>query len=209
MARYTGPVCRLCRREGEKLFLKAERCYTERCPVERRPYPPGQRGQYSGRRKPTEYGIQLRQKQKVKRLYGIMERQFRRYYDIAARSKKVTGEELLILLERRLDNIFYRLGFAGTRKEARQLVRHGHVAVNGKKVNIPSYLISEGDVVDIRPGSRKMPRFEELAQDSRITVPEWLTADWDNMKGTVNRFPTRADIDTSIKEHLIVELYSR
>lgn len=209
MSRYTGPVCRLCRREGEKLFLKAERCYTERCPVERRPYAPGEAGRRGVRRKQTEYGMQLREKQKTKRIYGIQERQFRRYYEMATRSRKVTGEELLVLLERRLDNVFYRLGFAGTRREARQVVRHGHVSVNGRKVNIPSFLISEGDEIQVRPESRKMPRFEELVEDSRITVPEWLEADWDNMRGKVHRLPTRADIDVTVKEHLIVELYSR
>ncbi len=209
MSRYTGPVCRLCRREGEKLFLKAERCFTERCPVERRPYPPGERGKHGMRRKQTEYGAQLREKQKAKRIYGIQERQFRRYYQVASRARKVTGEELIVLLERRLDNVFYRLGFAGTRKESRQVVRHGHVTVNGKKVNIPSYLVSAGDVIEVRQKSRKMPRFEELAEDSRVVVPEWLEVDWDNMRGKVERLPNRADIDLTIKEHLIVELYSR
>lgn len=209
MSRYTGPVCRLCRREGEKLFLKTERCYTERCPVEKRPYPPGEAGRRRIRRKTSEYGTQLREKQKAKRIYGIGERQFRGYYRRAVKARKVTGEEILRLLERRLDNVFYRLGFAGTRKESRQLVRHGHVAVNGRKVNIPSYLVDEGDTIEVRAGSKSLDRFKELAEISRVNVPDWLEADWDNLKGVVKRFPAREDIDVPVKEHLVVELYSR
>ena len=209
MSRYTGPVCRLCRREGEKLFLKTERCYTERCPVEKRPYPPGEAGRRGTRRKVSEYGTQLREKQKAKRIFGIGEKQFHGYYKRAVKARKVTGEELLRLLERRLDNVFYRLGFAGTRSEARQLVRHGHVQVNGRKVNIPSYLVAEGDTVEVRQGSKSLDRFKELAENTRVTVPEWLEADWDNLRGVVKRFPTREDIDVSVREHLVVELYSR
>ncbi|MGI6036797.1 MAG: 30S ribosomal protein S4 [Limnochordia bacterium] len=206
MARYTGPVCRLCRREGEKLFLKKERCYTDKCPMERRGYPPGQHGQ--GRRKASEYALHLREKQKARRIYGVLERQFRRYYDVASRKKGITGENLLILLETRLDNVVYRLGFAGSRPEARQLVLHGHISVNGRKVNIPSYQVAVGDVVAVREKSREKDVFKENLEAGR-TPPEWLEVDAEKMEGTVLSLPTREQLDVPIQEHLIVEYYSR
>ncbi len=208
MARYTGAVCRICRREGEKLFLKGDRCYSDKCSFERRSYAPGERGQF--RRKLSEYGIQLREKQKVKRMYGLLERQFRRYFERAERSKGVTGEVLLQLLERRLDNVVYRLGLASSRREARQIVRHGHIQVNGRKVDIPSYLVREGDEIAVRESSRGLARFKELAESvGSRPIPAWLSLDEESMKGTVLRVPAREDIEAPIKEHLIVELYSR
>lgn len=209
MARYTGPVCRLCRREGQKLYLKGQRCYTDKCPIERRPYAPGEHGQ-DRRGKQSEFGLQLREKQKARRIYGVLERQFSRYYDKADRARGVTGEVLLQLLERRLDNVVFRLGLASSRKEARQLVTHGHFEVNGRKVNIPSYLVKEGDVVRVREKSRSMDRFKELvelAQDRG--VPEWLSPDYEAMQGTILRLPNREEIDTPVAEQLIVEHYSR
>ncbi|MBO8126496.1 MAG: 30S ribosomal protein S4 [Firmicutes bacterium] len=209
MARYTGSVCRLCRREGEKLFLKGDRCYSSKCAVERRSYAPGQHGQ--GRRgKPSEYGIQLREKQKLRRIYGVLEAQMRRYFDLAERRPGVTGENLLQLLERRLDNVVYRLGLAGSRAEARQLVRHGHFTVNGKKVNIPSYLVSVGDEIQLKESSKKSTRIQELLEElGARSVPEWLELDVENAKGRVLSLPTREQIDTPIEEHLIIEYYSR
>ncbi|MFO7171977.1 MAG: 30S ribosomal protein S4 [Bacillota bacterium] len=208
MGRYIGPVCRLCRREGVKLYLKGAKCYTDKCPVVRRPYPPGQHGQ--NRKKLTEYGIQLREKQKLRRFYGVMERQFRRYFEQAARKKGVTGEALLQTLERRLDNVVYRLGLAASRKEARQIVRHGHIEVNGRKVDIPSYLVRPGDVVAVRENSREHPRIKEnLEAGGAHTVPAWLSFEPEAMRGTVLRLPTRDEIDAPVQEHLIVELYSR
>jgi small subunit ribosomal protein S4 len=208
VARYTGAVCRHCRREGLKLFLKGERCYTDKCAIERRNYPPGEHGQ--ARPKFSEYSIQLREKQKLRRIYGILERQFRRYFGLADRKKGVTGEMLLQLLERRLDNIVYRLGFATSRAEARQLVRHGHFQVNGRKVDVPSYLVRRGDVVTVRERSRNVARIRdalELAQ--RRGVPEWLEVVPETFTGTVKSFPARADLTMPINEKLVVELYSK
>lgn len=208
MARYSGSVCRLCRREGLKLFLKAERCYTDKCAIERRPYPPGQHGQ--ARVKHSDYGIQLREKQKVKRIYGLLEQQFRNTFVLAAKKKGVTGELLLQLLERRLDNVVVRLGFAGSHNEGRQFVRHGHFTVNGKKVNIPSFEVYEGDVISVREGSRKVARINEsLEAVERRGVPGWLTLEKSAYTGTVKALPTRADTTMPINEHLIVELYSK
>ena len=209
MARYTGPVCRLCRREGMKLFLKGERCYTGKCAIDRRAYAPGQHGQARAK-KPTEYGLQLREKQKARRLYGVMEKQFRHYFDEAARRKGVTGENLLVLLERRLDNVVFHLGFASSRPEARQLVNHGHFTVNGKKVDIPSYSVRVGEVVAVREGSKSSTRVKQLLENlGSRTVPGWLSLDANTAAGTVVALPTREDIQLPIQEHLIVEKYSR
>jgi small subunit ribosomal protein S4 len=208
VAKYIDSVCRLCRREGLKLFLKGDRCYSERCAFERRAYPPGQHGQK--RSKFSEYGIQLREKQKVKRLYGLLERQFRIVFQRAERMKGVTGENLLLLLERRLDNIVYRMGFAQTRAEARQLVRHSHFLVNGRKVNVPSYLVQEGDVVHLRERSQKVGRIGESLQTVvRRGVPSWLEIDAKSFKGEVKSLPRREDLTMPIQEQLIVELYSK
>ncbi|RQD77454.1 MAG: 30S ribosomal protein S4 [Candidatus Syntrophonatronum acetioxidans] len=208
MARYRGSVCRLCRREGMKLYIKGERCYTDKCAIERRAYAPGQHGQ--SRRKPSEYGMQLREKQKARRIYGVLERQFRNYFKKAEQQKGVTGENLLQMLESRLDNIVYRLGFAGSRNEARQLVRHGHFRVNGRKVNIPSYLTRPGDEITVKERSRGTNRFKELWEiAAQRTMPEWLDLDIDNWKGRVVRLPSRDEIDVPVSEHLIIELYSR
>lgn len=208
MARYIGPSCRLCRRERLKLFLKGERCYSEKCALERRDYPPGQHGQI--RRKYSDYELQLREKQKVKRIYGVMERQFRRYFEEASRQKGITGENLLLLLERRLDNMVYRMGFASSRNEARQLIRHNHFEVNGKKVNIPSYLVSEGDVITLREKSRKIAKIHEsLEVSTRRGIPRWLQVDKDNFQGKVVALPTREELTMPINEQLIVELYSK
>ncbi|MBI2532188.1 MAG: 30S ribosomal protein S4 [Deltaproteobacteria bacterium] len=208
MARYTDSVCRLCRRENLKLFLKGERCYTDKCAIERRNYPPGQHGQ--GRPKFSEYSIQLREKQKVKRMYGLMENQFRRTFAQAARTKGITGETLLVLLERRLDNVAYRLGFASSRAEARTLVRHGHILVNGKKVNIPSYFVRAGDVVSVRERSRQLARVLTAMEGAqRRGVPEWAELDRDSCSGKIRLLPTRSDVTMPINEKLIVELYSK
>ncbi len=208
MARYAGPVCRLCRREGVKLYLKGERCYTGKCAIDRRAYAPGQHG--AARRKMSEYALHLREKQKARRIYGVLERQFRRYVGMAERAHGVTGEALLQTLERRLDNIVYRLGFAASRAEARMMVTHGHFTVNGRKVNIPSYLVRPGDEVAVREKSRSLPRFQEnVAQSAGRVLPEWLSTDREAMRGTMLRLPTRDEIDVPIKEHLIVEHYSR
>lgn len=208
MARYTGPVCRLCRREGIKLYLKGERCYTDKCSVAKRSSPPGQHG--VSRRKPTEYAVQLREKQKARRTYGVLEGQFRRYFEKAERIKGVTGENLLRLLERRLDNIVYRMGFSASRAEARQLVRHAHFTINGKKVNIPSYLVRDGDVIAVREASKSSPRFKELLEHGAgRAVPQWISVEAENLRGTILRLPTREEIDAPVQEHLIVELYSR
>ena len=208
MARYTESVCRLCRRENLKLFLKGERCYTDKCAIERRNYPPGEHGQ--GRPKFSEYSIQLREKQKVKRMYGLLENQFRRTFAQAARTKGITGETLLVLLERRLDNVAYRLGFASSRAEARTLVRHGHLLVNGKKVNIPSYFVRAGDVVSVRERSRQMARVLTAMEGAqRRGVPEWAELDRDTCSGKIRLLPTRSDVTMPINEKLIVELYSK
>jgi len=208
LARYTKSVCRLCRRENLKLFLKGERCYTEKCAIDRRNYPPGQHGQ--NRRKFSDYGAQLREKQKVKRLYGILENQFRNIFKEADRQKGITGEILLFLLERRLDNAVYRLGFANSRNEARQLVMHSHFLVNQRKVNIPSYLVKPGDVIQLREKSKKVVRIlEALEGVARRGVPQWLELDKEQLKGSVKASPTREDITIPIQEKLIVELYSK
>jgi len=208
LARYTKSVCRLCRRENLKLFLKGERCYTEKCAIDRRNYAPGQHGQ--GRKKFSAYGAQLREKQKVKRLYGLLENQFRNTFKEADRQKGITGEVLLALLERRLDNTVYRLGFANSRNEARQLVRHNHFLVNQSKVNIPSYLVKPGDVIELREKSKKVVRIlESLEGVARRGVPQWLELDKEQMKGNVKGLPNREDITIPIQEKLIVELYSK
>ena len=208
MARNTASVCRMCRREGMKLFLKGERCFTDKCAIERRNYPPGQHGQ--GRHKFSEYSIQLREKQKVKRIYGVLERQFRRYFHMAERQKGVTGENLLISLERRLDNIVYRMSFANSRAEARQLILHGHFSVNGRTVTIPSYLVSPGDRVTVREKSQKVARIvEALELSQRRGVPEWLEVSREGFAGTVKMLPQRAELTMPINEKLIVELYSK
>ncbi len=208
MARYTESVCRLCRREGLKLYLKGDRCYTPKCAVERRAYAPGQHGQ--GRKKVSEYGLQLREKQKARRMYGILEGQFRRYFEKAERQKGITGENLLRLLERRLDNVVYRLGFGASRNESRQLVRHGHFTVNGRKANIPSYMIRVGDVIAVRDKSKESPRVKELLERAGDrTPPAWLELEADQARGRVVDLPARDQIDAPVQEHLIVELYSR
>lgn len=208
MARYTGPVCRLCRREGEKLYLKGERCYTDKCAVARRSYAPGQHGR--GRKKLSEYGLQLREKQKVRRLYGVMEKQFRSYFEMAERESGITGENFLQILESRLDNVVYRLGLAASRNEARQFVLHGHILVNGKKVNIPSYQVSVGDEIEIREKSRGNNRLKELKEaKANYTAPSWLESSIENLSGKVLAEPKREEIDVPIKEHLVVEFYSR
>lgn len=208
MARYTGPSCRLCRRENMELFLKGDRCYTDKCALKRRNYPPGQHGQ--GRSKTSDYGVQLREKQKVKRLYGLLEKQFRSYFARADRMKGVTGENLLFLLERRLDNVAYRLGFASSRSESRQLVRHGHFLLNGRKATIPSMQVKTGDVIELREKSRTVVAVTD-AMDAvvRRGVPQWLELDRDAFKGIIKALPLREDIVTPIQEQLIVELYSK
>jgi len=208
LARHTKSVCRLCRRENLKLFLKGERCYTEKCAIDRRNYAPGQHGQ--NRRKFSDYGSQLREKQKVKRLYGLLENQFRNTFKEADRQKGITGEILLALLERRLDNAVYRLGFANSRNEARQLVRHSHFLVNQSKVNIPSYLVKPGDVIEVREKSKKIVRIQEALEGvARRGIPQWLELDKDQMKASVKGLPTREEITIPIQEKLIVELYSK
>ena len=209
MARYTGAVCRLCRREGEKLFLKGERCYkSDKCAVEKRAYAPGQHGQ--NRKKMSEYGLQLREKQKAKRIYGILETQFRNYFETATTQKGIAGDNLMILLERRLDNVVYRAGFARSRTEARQVVRHNHIQVNGKKVNIPSYQIKAGDVISLKEQSVSIQRFKDIYETTAgRVVPEWIVADTENGKISVQAIPTREQIDVPVNETLIVELYSK
>ena len=208
MARYTDSVCRLCRRENLKLFLKGERCYTDKCAIERRNYPPGQHGQ--GRPKFSEYSIQLREKQKVKRIYGLLEKQFRRTFAEANRTKGITGETLLILLERRLDNVAYRLGFASSRAEARTLVRHGHLLVNGRKTNIPSYTVRAGDVISVKEQSRQLGRVVSAMEGAqRRGVPDWAEVDRETVSGRIKILPSRSDVTMPINEKLIVELYSK
>lgn len=208
MARYTGPVCRLCRREGQKLYLKGERCYTDKCSVGRRSYAPGQHGQ--GRKKVSEYGLQLRAKQATRRYYGVLEGQFRHYYELAEKREGKTGEQLLAILETRLDNVIYRLGFASSRPEARQLVLHNHFSVNGKKVNIPSYLVSVGDVITINEKSRNSSKIKAVIEaNASHPTPKWLEVNREQMQGKVIAEPTREDIDLAVEETLIVELYSK
>jgi small subunit ribosomal protein S4 len=209
MARYIGPVCRLCRREGMKLFLKGERCYTDKCAIEKRNVPPGQHGR-ARKAKMAGYGIQLREKQKVKRTYGVLESQFRRYFEAADRQKGVTGELLLQMLERRLDNVVYRLGFATSRAQARQLVRHGHFSVNGKKVDIPSYAVRSGDTVAIRGTSAENPTIQHAMEEVKGRgIPEWLAFDSSALAGRISQLPTREQINLPVQEQLIVELYSK
>lgn len=206
MSRYSGPACRLCRREGTKLFLKSERCYTEKCEIEKRNYPPGVH--VETRTKMTEYGIRLREKQRVRKMYGLTETQFKRLFEQAERMGGITGTNLLVLLERRLDNMVYRLGFAGSRREARQLVSHRHIMVNGKKVNIPSFLVSEGDTIEV--ANKNLPSVRNsLESVVRRGIPSWLELDKEEAKGKVKLLPTRDDITLPIKEQLIVEYYSR
>ncbi len=208
MARYNGPSCKICRREGMKIFLKGDRCFTDKCAFERRSYPPGQSGH--GRGKVSEYAMQLREKQKVKRMYGLLENQFRNLFGKAERIKGVTGDNLMSLLERRLDNVVFRLGFAASRSEARMMVTHGLFTVNGKKVDIPSYAVSAEDVVQVGEKKTKAPRLtENLKSAERKGIPEWLLLDMDALKGVVSRLPQRVDVTMPIEEHLIVELYSK
>jgi small subunit ribosomal protein S4 len=208
LARYTASACRICRRENLKMYLKGDRCYTDKCAIERRPYPPGEHGQ--GRVKFSGYGVQLREKQKVKRMYGLLEAQFRGSFHRAAHAKGKTGETLLQLLELRLDNVVFRMGFADTRAEARQLVRHGHFVVNGKRVNIPSFEVKPGSLIEVREKSRKMIRIAEALETvDRRGVPQWIELDKKGMKGTVKSVPNREDLTMPIQEQLIVELYSK
>jgi small subunit ribosomal protein S4 len=212
MAKYVGPVCKLCRREGEKLFLKGSRCFSPKCSFERRDYPPGQHGrqrQYR-RGRESDFARQLRAKQKARRVYGVMERQFRRYYERALKSRGLTGQMILRLLESRLDNVVYRLGYAQSRAQARLLVTHGHFTVNGRRTDVPSYLVREGDVIAVREGSRKRTYFKELREIAeKAPVPAWLTRDLEGLSGRVERLPERSEIDISLNEQLIVEYYSR
>ena len=209
MARYTGPVCRLCRREGTKLFLKGTKCTSDRCPLEKRNFPPGQHGK-DRKAKIVGYGLQLHEKQKAKRMYFTLESQFREYYEKASRSAGVTGELLIQQLERRLDNVTYRLGFAISRRQARQLLRHGHVTVNGRKVNIPSYQVNAGDVIAVRDSAKKLLIVEQASQyAAQNPVPSWLEANFENLSGRVLHLPKRADVNLPINEQLIVELYSK
>ena len=211
MARYTQSVCKLCRREGEKLFLKGDRCFSPKCAIERRSYPPGLHGRQSQfRRKESDYGLQLREKQKARRLYGVFERQFRRYFREAQRRKGLTGINLLIILESRLDNVIYRLGFASSRAQARQLISHGHFDINGRKTNIPSYQVSDNDIIAVREKSQKLDHFKAIAQNGDGTrVPDWLSLDLKNMTAKILNEPTHEHIDVTLKEQLIVEFYSR
>ena len=209
MARYTGSVCRLCRREGTKLFLKGEKCFSDKCAVTKRPTPPGQHGQ-ARQRKPSEYGLQLREKQKARRAYGLLEGQFLRTYERASNMKGVTGENLLSLLERRIDNVVYRAGFAASRPQARQLVLHGHVLVNGKKVDVSSYTVDVNDVITIRAKSKDMPHFKAVREGNAARIlPKWLTFNADELTATVVALPAREDIDFTLQENMIVEFYSR
>ncbi len=207
MARYIGSACRMCRRENQKLYLKGDRCYTDKCALGRRAYGPGQHGQ--GRKKVTNYGTQLREKQKVKRYYGLLESQFSKYFDIAERKRGITGENLLSLLESRLDNVVYRLGLASSRKEARQLVNHGHFTLNGRKANIPSIIVNVGDTIRVKDKSRKSPYFKNLLEKGLTASPKWLELDSEALEGKVLSLATKEDIEIPIEEHLIVELYSR
>jgi len=212
MARYTGPVCKLCRREGEKLFLKGSRCLSPKCAIERRNYPPGQHGKETSfrRGRSSDFSLQLREKQKARRIYSVLERQFHRYFRDALRRPGVTGENLLSILESRLDNVIYRLGLAESRAQARQLVQHGHFNVNGRRTNVPSYLAHPGDVIEVREGSRKRIYFKTVRDvAAEATPPDWLSRDLNTMSGTVTRLPERSDIDMNIREQLIVEYYSR
>jgi len=208
VARYIGPACRLCRRAGEKLYLKGQKCESNTCPFNNKSYAPGQHGK--NKIKLSEYGLQLREKQKAKIIYGILEKQFRNYFKKAEKLQGITGENLLILLEKRLDNVVYRLGFARSRKEARQLVRHNHIRVNNQKVNIPSYIVKVGDVVEIKNSTEPIQRFKDISEATvSRSIPEWLECDKEKFKGTVVSNPNRSQIDCNVNETLIVELYSK
>lgn len=208
MARYTGSVCRICRRETMKLYLKGDRCYSDKCSVERRNYPPGQHGQ--GRGKFSDYGLQLREKQKIKKMYGLVEKQFKTYFKEADRQKGVTGTNFLVLLERRLDNTIYRIGFANSRSQARQLVRHSHFLVNGKKVNIPSFLLRPGDTISVLEGSRQTAAINEAIEAMpRRGLPPWLELDKAKYEGTFRAYPTREEMNLPVQEQLVVEFYSK
>ena len=210
MARYSDPVCRLCRREGMKLFLKGDRCFKDKCSIERRNYAPGQHGNTGRPAKITDYGMQLREKQKMRRTYGILERQFRNTYKDAARAKGVTGERLLQLLESRLDNIAYRMGFGASRSEARQVVRHNSILVNGKRVNIPSFRLRPGDVIEVAQKAKEQLRIKASAEAAESRgLPDWLEVDSKALKGTFKAMPARADLSSTINEHLVIELYSK
>lgn len=212
MARYTGPVCKLCRREGVKLMLKGERCFSPKCAIERRNFPPGQHGQSYRRRQLSDYGVQLREKQKVRRIYGVLEKQFRRHFAVASRMKGITGSNLLQVLERRLDNVVYRMGFGDSRSQARQLVRHGHFVVNGRKTDIPSFIVSVGDEVSVREQSRSRTYFKDMDASGILrkkSVPGWLALDAGALAGRVLRMPERGELDLAVNEQLVVELYSR
>ena len=210
MAKYTGPACRLCRREGTKLMLKGDKCVSNKCPLLRREKAPGQHGMANGRKRTKEYGLQLREKQKAKRYYGILEKQFKNYFIKADKKEGQTGENLLTLLERRLDNVVYRMGMAESRREARQLVLHGHFTVNGKRVDIPSYIVNLNDVVAVKESSRKSEKIKSLVENiSGRVIPGWLSVDKENAVATVAALPKREDIDFPFEEHLIVELYSK
>ena len=207
MAKYTESDCRLCRREGTKLFLKGDRCYSAKCAIVKRPTPPGQHG--AGRKKVSEYGLQLREKQKAKRLYGLLEKQFSRTYVKAERMKGATGENMLVLLERRLDNVVYKLGLGSSRSQARQIVNHGHITVNGKCVNIPSYVVKAGDVVAVKENRKANTYFKQLQETKKLNLPKWLEFDIEKLEGKVLQLPARADVEVEIAENMIVELYSR
>lgn len=210
MARYTGPACRLCRRENTKLFLKGDKCTSEKCPLVRRAKAPGQHGANAGRKRVKEYGLQLREKQKARRYYGILEKQFNNYFEKADNKPGQTGENLLTMIETRLDNVVYRMGMADSRRQARQLVRHGHFTINGKKANIPSMLVKKGDVIAVKESSRKSALIKMLIENiSARSVPAWLEVDKENAVATVAALPTREDVDFPFEEHLIVELYSK
>lgn len=208
MSRYTGARCKFCKREGKQLFLKGDRCFTDKCAYERRPYPPGSNGQ--GRTKFTEYGIQLREKQKTKRIYGLTEKQFRLFFKKASTSKGATGENLLTLLERRLDNVIFSLGLATSRQQARQLIKHSHFLLNGKKVNVPSIIVKKGDEIEIKEKSREVNYIKEAVENlGRKEMPKWLSFSADSFKGSILEMPTREDVQQDIEERLIVELYSK
>ncbi len=207
MAVYRDAKCKLCRREGNKLFLKGEKCYMEKCPFNKRPLPPGQHG--AGRKKVSEYGLQLREKQKTKRIYGVQEGQFRHYYEVADRMKGITGENMLQLLERRLDNVIFRMGVGVSRTQARQLVNHSHFMVNGRTVNIPSYSVKVGDVIAVKENRKNNKFFEQIKTMKVGNMPKWLEFDPEKLEGKVLALPTREDVDSEIAEHMIVELYSK
>lgn len=208
MARYTDSVCKLCRRERQKLFLKGQKCYTDKCPIEQRNYPPGQHG-VSRRAKISEYGVQLREKQKIKRIYGLLETQFRNYFEKAVKQKGKTGENLVKLLERRLDNVVYRIGFASSRKQARQLIKHGHILINSKPVDIPSYLVKVGDLVQIKETSKKLDAIHNSLKRVKDNTYNWITVDKATLSGTFVQIPERADVPLEANEQLVVELYSK